>query len=71
MGEQSRRAVDLEPERRVAKRPRSAAQRAEIAPTQARPDDTPGPDEAEERQTARQAPSGASPGESAESDSIG
>jgi hypothetical protein len=72
MGEQNRRAVEVEP---------PAASAAPHAPRPAHPNPhAPEPGsperqalspEADERQTARQAPAGASPGESAEDDSIG
>jgi hypothetical protein len=70
VGEQNRRAVDLEPapgEGRPARRPRRVAPDggAEEAPGRALSP------EADERQTARQAPDGAAPGESAENDSVG
>ena len=69
MGEQNRRAVELEapagdaapahsPSAQPVRPPDTAAERA-LSP------------EADERQTRRQAPAGASPGESAEDDSIG
>ena len=68
MGEQNRRAVEVEPSP-VDTKPSGpgAATRPQAGddPTRAL-----GP-RADERQTARQAPAGAAPGESAENDSIG
>ncbi|WP_068874521.1 MULTISPECIES: hypothetical protein [unclassified Phenylobacterium] len=69
MGEQNRRAVEVEPPAAGA-----APQRPPHTTSPARQDGPPpgalGP-EADERQTLRQAPPTASPGESAEGDSIG
>lgn len=71
MGEQNRRAVDLEPAPAQSETP--ARPSAPAIP--ADPADDPGHralgPEADERQTLRQAPDGAAPGESAEGDSIG
>lgn len=71
MGEQNRRAVELEPAPAASETP--ARPPAPVA--QADPADDPGHralgPEADERQTRRQAPDGAAPGESAEGDTIG
>jgi hypothetical protein len=69
MGEQNRRAVEVEPPANGA-----APQRPPHRPSPAPPDGPPPGAlgrQADERQTLRQAPPTASPGESAEGDSIG
>ena len=69
MGEQNRRAVELEtPPGQAAAKP--SGQPAAASPPDPAAERALGP-EADERQTRRQAPSTAAPGESAEDDSIG
>lgn len=67
MGEQNRRAVELQHPPGDAAPPKPAAAPSRPAPAADRALSP----EADERQTARQAPAAAAPGESAEDDSIG
>lgn len=72
MGEQNRRAVEVEPlPSQAAPHPPRPVHPAGHAPEPGSPDRQALSPEADERQTVRQAPAGASPGESAEDDSIG
>jgi hypothetical protein len=65
MGEQNRRAVEGEEPGRAPKKAGTAQQPPEPGASKSLGI------EADERQTERQAPGGAEPGESAESDSVG
>ncbi|WP_296595702.1 hypothetical protein [Phenylobacterium sp.] len=71
MGEQNRRALDLEPAPpAVGPRRRAPAATPPSPADRDRAQRALGP-EADERQTLRQAPTAAAPGESAEGDTIG